>query len=240
MEKRVIFDKIAINEMKSQSDILADKIKNMIVSQELVEGYQFPNENDFCRILNVGRGTLREAYKILDTQGYLKRTKHGTFVRRKEDVAKDGNFQASLELADYSELAEFVCAMEPEAVYLAAKRVTGEEIAHIEELQAECEKNRKDARKLSESNNKFNRAIWDACRNQLIISSLNAYYDTFHQRILEPVYADAEHYEKFIDNALIQHNDLVDALKRGDAEEARRISYEHLQADLKYRKFIKD
>ncbi len=235
-----VFDKIAINELKSQSDILADKIKKMIVSQELAEGYQFPNENDFCRILNVGRGTLREAYKILDTQGYLKRTKHGTFVRKKEDVAREGNFLASLELADYDELAEFICAMEPEAVYLATKRMTGEEFQQIEKLAKECKKRYQEGQRLSEINHQFHSAIWNVCGNQLIISSLMAYYDTFHQRVLQPVYADEVHYDKFIQEALTQHDELMDALRKKDADTARKVSYEHLLADLKYRKFLKN
>lgn len=240
MENNSIFSKIAINELKSQSDILAEKIKKMIVTQELQEGYQFPNENDFCRILNVGRGTLREAYKILDTQGYLKRTKHGTFIRRKEDIAKDGNFSATLELADYEELTEFVSALEPEAVYLAAKKVTDEQLAAIKELAAQCESSRGNTAKLDTANRRFNEKIWEACDNQLIISSLMAYYDNFNQRVLQPVYADEANHEAFITKALSQHAALIKALEGHDAKEARRIAYEHIQADLAYRRTLRD
>lgn len=36
---------------------------------------------------------------ICDSHGYIRRTKHGTFVRKKEEIARQGNFLASLELA---------------------------------------------------------------------------------------------------------------------------------------------
>ena len=192
MDNKEIFKRIAISEIKTQSDFLADKIKNMMITKELEEGYRFPNENDFCRMLNVGRGTLREAYKILDTEGYIKRTKHGTFVKKKEDVARQGNFKASLELANMNELVEFVCALEPEAVCLAAKRMTEDQIDHIEQLVTECREYKDDPHKLSDKNYKLHEYIRNASGNQLMISALTAYYDIFNQQVIQHVFMEDE------------------------------------------------
>lgn len=238
MDNKEIFKKIAVGEIKTQSDFLADKIKNMIITKELEESYRFPNENDFCKLLNVGRGTLREAYKILDTQGYIKRTKHGTFVRRKEDVAKQGNFLASLELAGYNEMVEFVCALEPEAAFLAAKRVSEEQLKEIEILAERCRDCAKDSKKLAVANYTFHEAIRNASGNQLIISALTAYYDTFSQQVIQPVYSYTDSGNAFIEKALQQHEELLEALKAHNSETARRIAYEHLQSDLEYRQLI--
>ena len=60
MENDKLLDKLVINEIKTQSDYLADKIKNMIVSREFHDGFVFPNENEFCKKLNVSRSTLRK------------------------------------------------------------------------------------------------------------------------------------------------------------------------------------
>ena len=78
MDNEKLLDKLVVNEIKTQSDFLADRIRDMIASGEFGDGYAFPNENDFCKRLKVSRGTLREAYKILDTQGFIHRKKHGT------------------------------------------------------------------------------------------------------------------------------------------------------------------
>ncbi len=59
MENDKLLDKLVINEIKTQSDYLADKIKNMIVSREFHDGFVFPNENEFCKKLNVSRSTLQ-------------------------------------------------------------------------------------------------------------------------------------------------------------------------------------
>lgn len=232
-ENKDRFRDIAFTETKTQSDILADRIKNMISSRELEEGYQFPNENEFCRILNVGRGTLREAYMILDSHGYIKRTKHGTFVRKKEEIAKQGNFLASLELAETNEMVEFVCALEPEAVFLAAKRINEQQLEEIDKMMQECKRHQHDAAKIAECNYRLHEYIRNASGNQLIISALTAYYDIFNQQVIRYVYTGED--SAFMEEALRQHEKLWIALKNHDAEEARRITYDHLLADVRYR-----
>lgn len=235
MDNKDKFNNIAFTETKTQSDILADRIKSMISSKELEEGYQFPNENEFCRILNVGRGTLREAYMILDSHGYIRRTKHGTFVRKKEEIARQGNFLASLELAETREMVEFVCALEPEAVFLAAKRIDEQQLKEIYELIQECKKNKDDPKKISECNYRLHEYIRNASGNQLIISALTAYYDIFNQQVIQHIYSDQGEGALFLENALRQHEELWIALKHHDAEAARKITYEHLLADVEYR-----
>ena len=53
MNNTSILEKLAVKELKTQSDYLADKIKGMITSGEIKQGFKFPNENDFCKQLNV-------------------------------------------------------------------------------------------------------------------------------------------------------------------------------------------
>lgn len=123
MKKQDLLEKLVVTEIKTQSDYLADKIRNMIISGELDDNFKFPNEMEFSKKLNVSRTTLREAYKVLTTQGFIRITKHGTYVKSRADIAKQGDFVASLDLADKREMLEFVCALEPEAVALAAKKL---------------------------------------------------------------------------------------------------------------------
>ena len=129
-----------------------------------------PNENEFCKILNVSRGTLRDAYKKLDTQGFIERTKQGTYVKCKETIAMQGNFSASLELATKQEMVEFISAFEPEAACLAAQKIDEEGIKQLEHLMAECEYNAEDPAALNTANYKFHEFI----RMQAKIALLSA------------------------------------------------------------------
>lgn len=229
-----ILDKLAFEQFKTQSDYLADKIKQMITNQEFEDGFVFPNENEFCKILNVSRGTLRDAYKKLDTQGFIERTKHGTYVKSKDKIAQQGNFSASLELATIQEMVEFIVTFEPEAAYLAAMKIDDEGIAHLENLLSECENCAQDNDALNEANYRFHDYIRSLSKNSLVISILSAYYDTFSKHIIGTIYALLkENADNFKGNALSQHRELLEAFKARDGETARRIAQAHLEADMK-------
>ncbi len=234
MENESLLDKLAVTEIKTQSDYLADKIRNMIISGDLKGGFSFPNENEFCKRLNVSRGTLREAYKILDTQGFIQRTKHGTYIKDRSDIAEDGNFGASLELADKQEMEEFVLALEPEAVYLAAQKAGEKEIRKLEQLMLICEETAAVYKKLLETNYQFHAYICELADNNLITSALTAYYDIFNQQVIGGIYINShdDDIDKFVDKSLKTHRELFDAIKNKDAERAKMLARRHLLDDV--------
>lgn len=233
MEENQLLSKLAVEHIKTQSDFLADRIKDMIVDEELADGFTFPNEAEFCKILNVSRSTLREAYKILDTQGFIRRTKRGTYIRSRDEIAAQGNFTASLELSSYREMCEFVCALEPEAVYLAAQKITEEELEELRRLMEDVEACGDDYKAVMKKNSAFHGFIRKIADNTLITSALMAYYDSFSQQIVENIYAQNDDLEEFLQNSLRDHRELYAALQAHDCETARDIEYRHLVADLK-------
>lgn len=233
MDKKNVFQKLAVETAQTQSDMLAQRIKGMIVSGELETGFVFPNENEFCKILNVGRGTLREAYKILDTQGFILRTKHGTYIKDRDDIARQGDFKASLLLAKTKELTEFVGALEPSAVYLAVSHIDEEKLAKLERLMISCEEEKNTSRML-DKNHEFHAYLRSLCENHLIISALEAYYDAFDKKIVHPIYHEEESQEKFRQKSLAQHRELYEAIKDGDAQRAKTIMYNHLKSDVDF------
>ena len=233
MENEGLLDKLVITEIKTQSDHLADKIRSMIITGDFDDNFKFPNELDFSKRLGVSRATLREAYKILNTQGFIRITKHGTYVKSRDDIAKRGDFSASLDLADKREMLEFVCALEPEAVALAAKKIDAEGLKKLKVLLLECEEAAKDSKKLMEKNYQFHAYIREWAKNNLITSALAAYYDIFDQQIVEKIYSSNISIDEFRTNALAQHRELFDALENNDSERARKITFQHLLDDIR-------
>lgn len=233
MEKSELLGKLAADQFKTQSDYLADRIKQMITGGEFEDSFVFPNENEFCKILGVSRGTLRDAYKKLDTQGFIARTKNGTFVKPKDTIAMQGNYSASLELATTQEMIEFISAFEPEAACLAAQKIDRDGLLKLEELLLACEDCAEDQRALNAANYKFHEFIRMQTKNSLIISALTAYYDIFNKQIIDTIYFLLKQgTSDFRDNALKQHRELFTAIKNGDGEKARMIACKHLQHDL--------
>lgn len=67
------------------------QVKNWLVEKitkgEFSEGEQFPSETSLASNLNISRGTVRQALKELEDEGYLFRIQgKGTFVKKKEDT----------------------------------------------------------------------------------------------------------------------------------------------------------
>ena len=233
MDNEKLLGKLAVNEIKTQSDFLADRIRDMIAAGEFSDGYSFPNENDFCRILKVSRGTLREAYKILDTQGFIQRTKHGTYVKCRDDIARQGSFRASLKLADIQELWEFVCALEPEAAALAAKKIDDKGVAELEKKMLACEASMNSSNEVFlERNNEFHAYIRRLADNNLIISALTAYNEAFDEQIVGTLYRVSDNLDDVKEEALVKHRELFEAIKNHEPERARDIEYSHLLDDI--------
>ena len=60
---------------------LKKQILSLIENAEIKDGELLPPENDFCRILDISRPTIRQAFVELVNEGYLNRYKgKGTFV----------------------------------------------------------------------------------------------------------------------------------------------------------------
>ncbi|MFV0363296.1 MAG: FadR/GntR family transcriptional regulator [Suipraeoptans sp.] len=232
MDTENLFNKLAVTEIKTQSDYLADKIRDMIVSRDLVDNFKFPNELEFSKKLNVSRATLREAYKVLATQGFIHIAKHGTYVKGRQDIAKQGAFIASLDLAGKREMLEFVCSLEPQAVYLAVEKVNAAELKTLEKLLIACEAVADNSKELMEKNYEFHSYIRDLAKNYPITSALAAYYDIFNQQIIGNIYSSNVDIEEFRANSLRQHRDLFEAFKNKDAKCARKITYQHLIDDI--------
>ncbi|MGB9840496.1 GntR family transcriptional regulator [Thermovenabulum sp.] len=71
-------------------EYVLNKIKEMIEKGEIKEGERLPSEIEYSKKLGVSRATLREALRILEDEGYVKRYHGvGTFVTRPR-VIKSG------------------------------------------------------------------------------------------------------------------------------------------------------
>ena len=70
------------------SESVADDIRTMItIEKRFRPGDKIPNENELSRELDVSRTTLREAVRILITNGVLEiRRGLGTYVREENDT----------------------------------------------------------------------------------------------------------------------------------------------------------
>lgn len=155
----------------SKSAMLADSTAQQIIKMIEEEnrfsvGDKLPNENDLAGELGVSRSTLREAIKILTTNGILeiKRGK-GTFVTSNTIINSNNLSDIASGLDD---LFEMRLMFEPECAYLAAKRATDEEIDTICYYGNEIKKKILSGEDRTFEEQKFHESIANATHNSFV------------------------------------------------------------------------
>ena len=119
---------------------VAEQIISLIADRALKTGDKLPNEFDMAQQLSVGRGTIREAVKILVSRNILEiRRGCGTFVCENPGVVDDPLGFAFVD--DKKRLGLDLCEVrmiiEPEIAALAAERAVPEEIEELQRIQDE-------------------------------------------------------------------------------------------------------
>lgn len=153
--------------MSKLSDNAAQQIVKMIEEENRFSvGDKLPNELELAGELGVSRSTLREAIKILTTNGILeiKRGK-GTFVTSNTIISSNDFNDIATGLDD---LFEMRLMFEPECAYLAAQRATDEEIDIICYYGEEIEKKILSGEDRTFEEQKFHESIANATHNAFV------------------------------------------------------------------------
>lgn len=120
---------------KTLAEQTADDIAGMIMTGRFEKGERLPSEFELAALLDVGRGTIREAVKILASKHVVEiRRGRGTFITEKPGRVDDPlglAFIANRKKLAY-DLLELRLIIEPEIAALAAERATKPDVKGIE------------------------------------------------------------------------------------------------------------
>ena len=158
--------------MKRLSDSIAEDILAMItIEKRFLPGDQLPNEIDLSTELKISRTTLREAIRILVTNGILEiKRGRGTFVKKDTDL--NDTMQSFNELANArinaKDLYEMRLIFEPEAAFYATLRASDAELARILTYGKQIEQKIKQGKDRTDVEQKFHKEIAKATHNEFI------------------------------------------------------------------------
>ena len=122
---------------RTLAETTAEEIKQLIQRNGYEPGQRLPTEKELCDMLGVGRNTLREAVRILQSHNILTiRQGSGTYISDKYGVPDDP-FGFDL-FPDHDKLTrdilEILTMMGPEIAAMAAENRSKEDIASMEEV----------------------------------------------------------------------------------------------------------
>ena len=229
--KEIAYDRIktAIDENNSRniSEPLSYVLAQLILEGTLAAGYQFPNENELCAVLDVSRSTLREAYQLLRAKGLLLRSKSGTRVARLDGPGVFSPLSLDLLVMEnrFDELQEYRTMIEQETAQLAAKRATADDIAKLRLAMDGMERNRDNMDELTRYDTKFHFCVAEASKNRMMQSALRS----TEKLISDSVCYAFTHNAHIIVRAVGFHQQLLEAIVQKNHIAARVIMADHMK-----------
>src|SRR4051812_35391698 len=116
-------------------ELLAQRLLALIASGEIGGGEPLPSERELVERYGVGRSSVREALRTLESKGLIHQRGKGRFVAAAPQAPLNSSLQVLLELqeVDRAELFEVREVLEGETAAFAAQRRTDEDILAIAE-----------------------------------------------------------------------------------------------------------
>lgn len=118
------------------SQVIIDRITDALISGELKPGSKIPTEIEFSESLGVGRNSVREATKTLESFGVLEvRRSEGTFVAEQfnQKMLDPMVYGVIMQNGSMKELLEFKLAFLRSILYLAVEKATQVDIDELQE-----------------------------------------------------------------------------------------------------------
>ena len=191
--------------------LLADRayveLRDQIVTLAIPPGAPI-NEELLGRELQMGRTPLREAIKRLALENLI-----SVYPRR-------GTFVTEINITDLAHISDVRVQLEGHAAYRAAQRLTAEQRLELDGLLARVESPAGDLMGLDAEVHRF---IYRCAGNPYLRDTLERYLN-LSLRIWYLVLARLPH----LFERVLEHRDLLQAIRDGHAERARTIAAEHV------------
>jgi GntR family transcriptional repressor for pyruvate dehydrogenase complex len=231
--KRTDRSLIQLSPMKvpKASDVLANELRERILTGEFAEGTGLPAERDLVTQTRMSRTTVREALRILEVQGLIRikagRT-GGAFVQQpgEEAMASTVNLLIRGRQIRLAALLETREAIEPFCAQLAATNRTDEELAILEQANIAIADDSGDLAQFLEANVEWHVAVARASHNELLSGLMTT--------LSRAIYAATED-EKFVDvevrhTTIRAHQTITAAIRDRDPEAALRRMKRHVHS----------
>jgi len=207
----------------------AASVMDYIQARDLKPGALLPSETSLMAQLGVSRAVIREAVKSLQGQGVVEVVNgKGAMVRAIDPTTLHTFFARAMRIQRETilELMEVRRGLEVECAILAATWRTAEDIAQLERTVTAMRAHLRDLEAYGDLDVALHLAIAAASHNDMLYHLVKSLRAALHDTIREGLrllHTDAQ-----LDHIQTAHESLVDAVRRGDAEEAGRIMATHL------------
>lgn len=203
-------------------------MKDYIASGSVEAGQKLPTEKEWCEKFAVGRGTVREAIRILEARGLIElKPGKGAFAARIQEMGQEDLeawfAQNELELKDYIEVRS---AVEPLAARLAVEKCTDADIERLWDTHRAFVRavDKHDVSAIAQLDEKFHRQIMEISDNKMLIMigrQVDECIEGFRLKTFQLPQNAA--------NALRPHENIINAIAARDGEIAEIYAKRHIK-----------
>ena len=210
---------------------ISDQISRLIDNGEYKTGERLPAERVLAEQLNVSRPTVREALIALEVEGRVEiRGGAGVFVLDYKGAHTDAQNAgtANLPLPGPFEVLFARDLIEPDVAALAAKNATAGQLTEMSQAMGNmvcC--SAADPKRL-EYDRDFHYALAEASGNSALLLAVQALWVPREQVVYIRL-EDHFHNEQVWQRSILEHREILEAVKRKDAKAARAAMHRHLK-----------
>ncbi|MEP9350431.1 FCD domain-containing protein [Xanthobacter sp. KR7-225] len=207
--------------------LVARTIEGKILSGEIAPGDLLPSEAGLAERLGVNRSTIREAIRVLEQNGFVKREagrkKLYASIPHSGDISKRLTAAMVLHQVTFEELWEAMYALEPAAAASAAQRSDAQDIQNLERNLEATRKALKDSTSLTALDIEFHDLVARATRNRAIQVARMPISELFYPPFLK-VMSRLNAGERL----LVAHEAIYAAIRDHDEKRAREWMEKHI------------
>lgn len=216
-------------------ELVAERLVALIGDRAFQPGDQLPTERELTASFHVGRSSVREALRMLESQGIIRSVNGGAFIVADAAYPLDSSLRLLLTLDESTRLRDVIelrSILECEAAALAAERHRAEHLTDmdraIEEMTTGLGEPKDNA--FIDADLHFHLAVAAATGNRLVVHSMHAVRDVMLRALVT-----AYHVPSSPESAISEHRSIGDAIASGDPGRARAAMRAHLtrvEADI--------
>jgi GntR family transcriptional repressor for pyruvate dehydrogenase complex len=206
-------------------ELVAERLLDQIRDGQLTPGDVLPPERELVQSYGVGRSSVREALRMLESRGLIESRGDGAFAvsNLRNPFNQSLGLLLRIDQASYANLFEVRRILEGEAAALAASRRTAADVRAMESVVEEMDEGLSSEQRFINADLDFHMAIAAASGNPVLVHLMHAIRELL-QRSLSSSY----HIPGSPERAVEMHRLILEAVAEKRPEDARQRMQEHV------------
>lgn len=216
---------------KSNTVLVREYIRKMIVNRGLKPGDMLPCEGDIAADLDVSKSCVREATHALESIGLIE-IRHGVGL-----VLRDFNMDAVGDIFDYSfaldptivlDLYDLRRMMESALMPLVVERISKEELMQCEAILAEWNRLAVEGKPSYEIDGRFHETLYSVIGNRMVTALCHIFWTSYCELETNRILGNADSKNRESTEKTIEaHRRILKAVQQGDGSMASKLMYDH-------------